>query len=196
MGLGFRVAQRQGKTTVSHGGWIGGHRSHLFMVPEEKIAVVALTNADDASPYPFSFEAYDAVGPALHTAARAPREAPPETPETWRSYAGLYSDPWGSEYRVLVLEGRLAMVGFDYPPAEQSRAGLSWLEPVDDGNDGRFRMSDGDPVIFEVDDLGRVFRVQRRYDYLFPLGADGLPQVTDEIPMPVTEDSLPGSHSP
>ena len=52
MGLGFRVGSRDGKTTVSHGGWIGGHRAHLLMVPDEKIAVVALTNADDASPIP------------------------------------------------------------------------------------------------------------------------------------------------
>jgi hypothetical protein len=159
MGLGFRVAERDGKTVVSHGGWIGGHRSHLLFVPDEKIAVVALTNADDGSPYPYSFEAYDSVGPALLAAAAgpAPEEQARTAPESWDAYVGRYSDPWGSEYEVLVLDGRLAMVGFDDPPADHATDGLTWLEPLGnggdggDGIDGAFRMSDGDPVIFEVE---------------------------------------------
>lgn len=196
MGLGFRVAPRDGKTAVSHGGWIGGHRAHLLMVPAEKIAVVAFTNADDASPYPFSRAAYDTVAPALLAAASATgaHEAEPgvQTPAEWQSYVGLYSDPWGSEYRVLILEGGLFMIGFDYPPADRPTDGLTRLEPA--GN-SEFRMSDGDPVIFEVDEHGKTFRIQRRYDFLFPLGADGLPQVTAEIPLPKTEDSRPGGAS-
>ena len=85
------------------------------------------------------------------------------------------------------------MIGFNYPPADHATDGLTPLEPL---GAGVFRMPDGDPVIFETDDDGRTFRVQRRYDYLFPLGANGLPKVTDEIPMPVTEDRLPEADSP
>jgi CubicO group peptidase (beta-lactamase class C family) len=55
MGLGFRIAPHNGLNTVSHGGWIGDHRSHLLLVPETRLGVVAMVNAGDGSPYVFSY---------------------------------------------------------------------------------------------------------------------------------------------
>lgn len=165
MGLGFRIAPRDGHNTVSHGGWIGDHRAHLLMVPDENLAVVAMTNAGDASPYTFSFEALDLFSDALATeATETVKEV--QTDPAWESYLGLYSDPWGWEYRVLILGDQLAIYSHDYPPAEGARDGVTLLEPVE-GN--KFKMAEGEYVIFEMDDEGKIIRMKRRTDYLFPV---------------------------
>lgn len=165
MGLGFRIAPRKGHNTVSHGGWIGDHRAHLLMVPDTSLAVVAMTNAGDASPYTFSFEALDLVGAAI---AAGPKPASEDTKidPAWEKYLGLYSDPWGWEYRVLILGDQLVIYSYEYPPAEDAEDGVNRLEPVG-GN--KFEMAEGEYVVFETDDDGKVIRMKRRTDYLFPV---------------------------
>jgi len=165
MGLGFRIAPRDGVNTVSHGGWIGDHRAHLLMVPDKKLAVVALTNAGDASPYTFSFEALDLIGAAIAAGSETPIEEVQPDP-AWDRYLGLYSDPWGWEYRVLVLGGRLAIYSHDYPPAEGATDGVTRLEHIEGD---KFKMAEGEFVVFEMDDNGEVVRMKRRTDYLFPV---------------------------
>src|SRR5262249_51517764 len=51
-GLGFAVIHREERDLVGHGGWVGGYQTALYFSPREKIAVIALTNADDGHPYP------------------------------------------------------------------------------------------------------------------------------------------------
>ena len=191
-GLGFSVSERDGKTIVSHGGWIAGNRSHLLLVPSEKIAVVALVNADDGQPHVFGYEAYDTLAPALlsahdRTSGRASGQPPTEasaqvadqvaaqvadTPRdedghaAWRPYFGLYADPWEWEYRVLELDGDLVMYSYSYPPADGARDGVTVLELVADHS---FRMPDGGMVVFEFDDNGQVERIKRRSDYIYPV---------------------------
>ena len=165
MGLGFRIAPRDGVNTVSHGGWIGDHRAHLLSVPEKKLAVVAMTNAGDASPYTFSFAALD-----LFTAATADEPKPPaEKPEidpAWEKYLGLYTDPWGWETRVLVLDGQLALYSYSYPPADGAEDGVTRLEHVEGDT---FKMGEGEFLTFELDDAGDVARIKDRSNYLFPV---------------------------
>ena len=164
-GLGFGISRRNEKTLVSHGGWIGGHRTHLLLDPDDKLAIVAMVNADDASPSLFSYQALDLVGEAI---ADAGATAPPErrADPAWQEYLGVYSDPWGWEYRVMILDGQLVLYSYNYPPEDDATEGLTRLEPVE----GRtFKMSDGELVLFEMDDEGRVERIQRRYDYLYPV---------------------------
>ena len=163
-GLGFGVSRREGKTLVSHGGWIGGHRSHLLLSPDDRLAVVAMTNADDASPYPFSYEALDLLSEALAESDAPGAEVKPDP--NWSRYAGLYSDPWEWEYRVLPLNRGLVVYEYNYPPSEDAKSSLTPLEPV---GEHAFRMPDGDPFIFELSDDGVVERVQRRSDYIFPV---------------------------
>jgi D-alanyl-D-alanine carboxypeptidase len=74
-GLGFGVSRRDGRTYVSHGGWIGGHRADFILDPERGLAAVALTNADDASPGLFARQALAVVGDAV--VASRPAPAPP-----------------------------------------------------------------------------------------------------------------------
>jgi CubicO group peptidase (beta-lactamase class C family) len=165
MGLGFRIAPHNGRNTVSHGGWIGDHRSHLLLVPEIRTGVVAMVNAGDVSPYLFSFEALDLVGDAI---AESTKVAPQKSrfDPAWKRYTGLYSDPWGWEYRVLILSDRLVMYSHDYPPGESAEDGLTNLEYVEGDT---FKIGEGEYVSFEMTHDGKVERVKRRTDYLFPV---------------------------
>jgi hypothetical protein len=76
------------------------------------------------------------------------------------TYIGVYTDPWGWEYEVLVVGGELVMYEHDYPPEDDPRDGLTRLEPAGEHS---FRMADGEPVVFELDEAGRVVRVRRRF---------------------------------
>ncbi len=165
MGLGFRIAPRDGVDTVSHGGWIGDHRAHLLTVPEKKLAVVAMTNAGDASPYTFSYEALDLFAAALADESEATTEAA-GIDVAWQELLGLYSDPWGWETRVLVLGDQLALYSYSYPPADEADDGVTRLEHVE-GN--RFKSGEGEFLVFELDDNGKVVRIKDRTNYLFPV---------------------------
>ena len=167
LGLGFRVSRRNGKTLVTHGGWVAGHRSHLLLVPSETPAVLALTNADDASPSLFSYRALDVVGPAIAEATSPPPKTKVADP-AWQRYLGEYTDPWGWEYKVLILNDDLVFYEHNYPPEDDPGDALTRLEPVAEHT---FRMSDGELVVFELGDDGKVERIRRRYDYIYPKGA-------------------------
>ena len=162
--MGFGISRRNGIITVSHGGWLGGNRSHLLLIPDEKIAVIVMVNADDTSPYFFSYEAYDVVGPAI-VEATAPKPDKKKADPAWQKYIGDYVDPWGWEYKVMILENELVMYGYNYPPEENADDALTRLTPIDKHT---FRMSDGENVVFEMDKKGNVIRVRRRYDFITP----------------------------
>jgi len=164
-GLGFGVSHRDDKNFVGHGGWIGGNRTYLFLAPSEKIAVVVALNADDGGPYLFASQAYEVVGPALLKATRKPEVAKREVNPVWQSYVGLYSDPWGWEYEVLILGGDLVMYGVNVPPSDNASSGFTRLTPVEGVI---FRMPDNELVTFELDENGQVVRIKRRNDYIFP----------------------------
>jgi CubicO group peptidase (beta-lactamase class C family) len=164
-GLGFGISRRDGKTIVSHDGWIGGNRAHLLLVPSDKIAVLAMTNADDASPYFFSSEALDLLGPAIAKATTKPTPVPVFDP-AWERFTGVYTDPWGWKEEVMILDEQLVMYSYSYPPDEDADSGitpLTWVE----GN--RFRRPGGEYVVFEMAEDGRVERVKKRSEYFYPV---------------------------
>ena len=164
-GLGFGISRRNGKTVVSHGGWIGGNRAHLLLVPSDNLAVLAMTNADDASPYFFSYEALDLLGPAIAKATAKPSPEPVFDP-AWERFTGVYSDPWGWKEEVMILGKKLVMYSYSYPPDEDADSGitpLTWVE----GN--RFKRPGGEYVVFEMAEDGSVERVRKRYEYLYPV---------------------------
>jgi CubicO group peptidase (beta-lactamase class C family) len=185
MGLGFRVAPRDGVNTVSHGGWIGDHRAHLLMVPEKNLAVVAMTNAGDASPYTFSYEALDLLSAAIG-ADPQPTEEPRIDP-SWERYLGLYSDPWGWETRVLVLDRQLALYSSSYPPADGAREGITRLKHVEGTT---FQIDEGEYLAFELNEAGEVVRIKDRSNYLFPANEHGgqAPSLHPEEGVSVPED--------
>jgi len=163
-GLGFGVSRSDGTTFVTHGGWIGGNRTHFLTVPSEKIAVVVAANADDADPYFFSRKAYDVVAPAIAAATASPKPAREPDPE-WQRLLGTYTDPWGWEYEVMILDGGLVFYEHNYPAEEDPRDGITRLTPT---GPLAFVMSDREPVVFEIGDDGKVKRIRRRFEYLTP----------------------------
>ena len=165
MGLGFRVNHRDGKNFVGHGGSIGAHVTNLLTVPSEKIAVIVAINADNGSPLTVARQAYEVIAPAILKATQKPAPPAPEADPEWQRYVGLYADPWGWEYEVMILGGELVVYGYDYPPWENASTGYERLTPVEGTT---FRRPNKDLVTFELDDAGNVVRVKRNNNYLFP----------------------------
>jgi CubicO group peptidase (beta-lactamase class C family) len=165
-GLGFAVSRRDGATTVSHGGWIGGHRSDLVCDPARRLGVIVLTNADDAVPGPFARRALAIVGAALDGPTAPPAEKQPDP--AWSRYFGTYTDPWGWEIEVLTLAGDLGLYEHDYPPEDDPGDVFNRLVPVP-GEPHTFTMGDGERVRFELNENGTVRRLQRRHEYLAPV---------------------------
>ena len=164
-GLGFAVTRKDDRTAIAHGGWIGGHRTDFVLDPARDLAVVAITNADDASPSLFSRKVLDLVGGAITRASAKPPETKLPDP-AWSRYLGLYTDPWEWETQVVILDGGLVLYEHDYPPDDDPDAAIVRLTPT--GKPGEFRMSDGEPVVFETDPQGNVVRIRRRFEYLTP----------------------------
>lgn len=168
-GLGFAVSRRDERNYVTHAGWIGGHRADLVVDPARRLAVVALTNADDANPALFSRKALDLFGAAIDATVAAPVK-PKVADPNWSRYLGRYTDPWGWEYEALVLDGGLVLYEHNYPPEEEPGDAVNALTPAPDAGPDAFRMGDGELVVFEMED-GLVKRLRRRYEYLTPISA-------------------------
>ena len=164
-GLGFAVSRRDGKNFVGHGGSIGGNVSNLLMVPSEKIAVIVMINADDGSPATVARQAYSVIAPAILKATRKPAPPSMEADPAWKRYVGLYTDPWGWEYKVMILDDELVIYGYDYPPWDNASTGYSKLTPVEGTT---FRRPNKELVTFELDENGDVVRIKRNNNYLFP----------------------------
>jgi CubicO group peptidase (beta-lactamase class C family) len=165
MGLGFRVNHRDGKVFVGHGGSTGSHVTNLLTVPSENIAVIVAINADNGSPYTVARQAYEVIAPAILKATKKPAAPAPEADPEWQRYVGLYADPWGWEYEVLILGGELVIYGYDYPPWENASTGYTRLTPVEGAT---FRRPNKDLVTFELDEESNVVRIKRNNNYLFP----------------------------
>ncbi len=167
-GLGFSVRPFEGKTLVGHAGWVGGYQTQIGFIVEDKIGVIALTNADDGNPNLYLEQALSVVGPALRKAA-APAEKPSTPDPAWNAYLGLYTDPSFWDVEVMLLDGKLYLYNHDYPPEESARGALVELAPE---GPHTFRMtgedSSRDRVVFEMGPDGKVRRVKVGENYIFP----------------------------
>src|SRR5262249_47502249 len=156
-----------------HGGWVAGYQTAFQTSPSRKIAVIALTNADDGQPYPTAQNsvvdrAFQWVAPAITRAAAPPPEAHEADPP-WARYVGLYRPPRG-DTQVLVLNGRLMLIA----PAEADPAAtMATLMPA---GEHTFRVEGGDPsgshgelAVFELDGQGRVARLKVGENYADPV---------------------------
>lgn len=166
-GLGFAVWREESRTLVGHGGWVAGHRSQIAFDPQAGIGVIVLTNSDEGGPGVYVEQAFALVVPALEAAAR--EEPPARTVENPARYAGAYHNPWGEVTEMLVMDGGLVVYDHSYPPTSSPGAALAELVP--DGEHAfRFASRDGtgERVVFELTPDGRVARVKRGENYLFP----------------------------
>jgi D-alanyl-D-alanine carboxypeptidase len=172
-GIGFRVIHREEGDLVGHGGWVAGYQTAFQTCPSRKIAVIALTNADDGQPYPGTSNsvvdrAFQWVAPAI-TRAAAPPAAIPEPDPAWQRYVGLYRRPWG-DTQVLVINGRLVLI---VPTEPDPMVTMATLVPV---REHAFRIEGGDPsgchgelAVFELDAGGRVERLKVGENYAYPV---------------------------
>ena len=141
---------------------------HIFPTREELAESLPdqdAINADNGSPYTVARQAYSVFAKPIVQATKNPASPKPPTDPAWQQYVGLYEDPWGWEYEVLILGGELVMYGYDYPPWEDASTGYTRLTPVDGAT---FRRPSNELVTFELDEEGDVIRIKRNNNYVFP----------------------------
>lgn len=145
-GLGLFLWRGRTRPTVEHAGSVSGFRSHLVLVPAERLAVVLLAAGEKGRLV--TEELFEAAGLGL--------ELPPEASlaeEDLAALAATYSDPLGNDVAVTVRDGGLDLATEDHPTAHFRPAGPRWF--VNAG--GEYR---GESVDFPRDGL-------LRYGWLF-----------------------------
>jgi CubicO group peptidase (beta-lactamase class C family) len=60
-GLGLKIQRYAGHTVARHDGWFAAHRSHLLLDARDDLAVIVLTNGDNASPQDIAEALFDAA---------------------------------------------------------------------------------------------------------------------------------------
>jgi D-alanyl-D-alanine carboxypeptidase len=164
-GLGFRIQRLNGKTSFGHGGSLPGYRTQLRIWPADKLAVIAMTNADDGDPMTLSERAQQYVGPPI-AKATAKDDTPAPEPD-WGRYAGRYRSRWG-DTQVLLVEHGLLLIDPTLPDPMLMAIRLHPMEGRAhtfraDAKDGY--QSHGEPVVFELDAGGRVRRMRVGQNY-------------------------------
>jgi CubicO group peptidase (beta-lactamase class C family) len=179
-GLGFASFQHAGKTFIGHGGYCPGYRSTLMMRPQDKLAIVVLTNVDDGQPGKFARQLYDLAGADIVRAAAAAKPktgpepqpqppaaaAPPVPAVDLARFEGAYGRPQSANDVYVAPYGNELMVidlFVDAPAGDITR-----LRHVE-GN--RFRVvrkddSLAEEVRFDIAKDGRATRIWWHSNYL------------------------------
>jgi len=166
-GFGFQMWRENDRTFVGHAGTCPGAQSQLLIRPQDRIAVIVLSNALGVETGRYAQRAYDVFAPAL----RAASSGEARQPASATRFEGLYQRPLGSESAVMMWQGRLAVRSL---PATSPLAGLELFEPV---SDSVFRRGTGpaaETIEFRTDQLGRLLLV-RGHQHMVrrgPLGRD------------------------
>ena len=155
--IGFAVRRDRDKVYVSHGGSYPGYQTQTMLQLDGKIAVIVLTNADDAVPGVMATQLMNTVGEAVAKAAQSVPAAPTTWDPTWSRFAGLYRGR-GGDSQVVELNKQLVII----TPNAATLENPVRLEPL---GGGRFRYSAptgggpvGEVVRFAEED-GRVTRM-------------------------------------
>ena len=166
-GLGFVVRRREDRTLVEHGGSLPGYRTQVSICPDEKIAFIVLTNADDGEPSFYIEQAYTMIAPALRKATAPPPSLVEAQPE-WERYVGKYCNPW-DDSDVLITNRGLTLIT---PTSPDPMSTVLHLSPE---GEHTFRISGdngyssvGELVVFELGPDGAVERVKIGANYTYP----------------------------
>lgn len=168
-GLGFAIISHGGKTLVGHGGYCPGYRSMLLMRPQDRIAVILLSNVDDLDTAAFARELYDLAAPGFRTGGPAePRSA------DLAAFEGRYGRPQSALDIFVAQVGNELLTVNLFQPRGVARDIERW-RPV--GGD-RFRRvletgALGEDMRFERDARGRVIRLWRHSNPIDRLPATG-----------------------
>jgi len=164
-GLGFHVWRQGERVLIGHGGSLPGYRTQTTLSPEEKIAVMVMTNADDGDPAHYVNQALELVAPAIVKAAAPPAKVK-RADTLWEKYAGKYRSVSGVESQVLILNGELVLFS---PTTLDPKGSLAKLVPETEhtfrlsGEDGYMAL--GEPVRFEFGPDGKIARMKIGENY-------------------------------
>ncbi len=166
--LGFETWPVDGQTVVGHGGWVAGYRTRLAFIPENKIAVIVMTNSDDGEPEFLANQIIRQMTPPILSATQVPSPSIPVSP-LWNRYVGRYTDTWGYISDIIIHKNQLMMNEISYPPQENPLSNLVDLIPI---NDTVFRMSgdngNGELLTFQIDSTGKVRQIKTGENFIYP----------------------------
>ena len=156
-GLGFHTWRLGERVLVGHGGSLPGFRTHTYISPADKIAVLVMTNADDGDPQFYGDQAFQLVAPAIAKAAASPK--PAKADPAWARYLGKYRNASGDS-QVMVLNDELVLLT---PADPYPRPSMLKLIPA---GEHTFRIQGdigyaalGETARFEVGADGKVARL-------------------------------------
>jgi len=151
-GLGFATVRVKDQSYIGHGGHLPGFRTQISFLPDSKVGVIVLTNADDGRAHEIAQTAHDIIGAAVA------KTVPPVKKlwdDSWRRYAGRYRNAVGDLY-VVALKDELLM--FDPALGDPVEQGAHVIPQPD----GTFLLEEktggweiGEPVTF-IEKGGRI----------------------------------------
>jgi CubicO group peptidase (beta-lactamase class C family) len=138
-GLGFFIGDYRGQKLVTHTGGLPGYVSRLAMLPDRKLGVVILTNAESGAAFEvimlqvldfyLGAPKYDWLGSTVKLMARfdsltaaadqrtaAERDSSSQPALPLARYAGTYRDEWYGEV-IVTLEGDRLVMRFGHTPS-------------------------------------------------------------------------------
>lgn len=157
-GFGFSISRHNNKTFVGHGGSCPGYRTQINLCPQDKIAVIAMSNAHDVNPSIYTQRIYEIIEPALSKAKKIPLYG--KDPDTnLEKYTGRYVRSVGRESYVLMWwESDLAVISL---PNDNPIRSLTKLKHIEGNTFQRIRDDGnlGEQIIFEPDTNGRIIHM-------------------------------------
>lgn len=110
-GLGFSVTRgADNKTFVGHGGSCPGYQTQFLMQVDEKLAMVAMSNAMDVNAGALARGMYEIIAPTVKAALADTSRTVKSLDAALERYLGTYANAWGGEREVIAWEGGLAAV--------------------------------------------------------------------------------------
>ncbi|MCK5740105.1 beta-lactamase family protein [bacterium] len=166
LGLGFFIYHKKPNDLIGHGGHLEGYHTDFTIIPNDKIAVITLANADDIPVYPdvpgsVSKKIFDLIVPEIKKTI-VPAEQPEKIDSVYQKYIGIYRN-YTNDYKILFIQGSLVFID---PKSNNPENSIIKLQPV---RKNVFRaISDdvnrnyGEVVTFDEDDTGKIKNMKMR----------------------------------
>ncbi len=161
-GLGFNVRRSDDITVVGHSGGCPGYITQFILVPKQKIAVIALTNAGDAPAGTIAENILNLIKESTENDSAKNKEDLPN----FLMFEGNYeSRPWGGEIAIRQWGDKLIAINI---PSYDLKESITFLEY--DGNNTFTRLTDSgerrEPWAFELDKNGKAKRILSHSTYM------------------------------
>jgi hypothetical protein len=128
-GIGWFLNRRDKSILLSHGGALPGYKSRIMLDPTNKVAVIVLSNSEDAGVGDIADGAMRLVADTIGKAAK-PAEPPVAVDPDLVRFEGLYRDRWGEYSRVAVMGGKLCVIALESDDIEVATTTLERLGPT------------------------------------------------------------------